>query len=118
MMDLDSHINVKYSGSGHCVQYLYKYCFKGPTQREQIKMNSEKMQDFEDKIKLFIYRQVLCSMSAMWQFYGYQDYPASTPAVSSFKVPTQQQLDFIANTGKVSDLQVYYKRPPQLESLM
>jgi hypothetical protein len=25
-----SHINVEYSGSGHCVQYLYKYLFKGP----------------------------------------------------------------------------------------
>ncbi len=76
------------------------------------------MQDSEDEIKLFIYGQVSCSMSAMRQFYGYQDYPASTPAVSSFKVQTQQQLDFIANSGAVSDLQVYYKRPPQLESLM
>jgi hypothetical protein len=57
-------------------------------------------------------------MSAMWQLNGYQDYPASTPAVCSFKVQTQQQLDFIANTGEVSDLEVYYKRPPQLEFLM
>jgi hypothetical protein len=31
MMDWDSHINVEYSGSGCCVQYLYKYCYKGPT---------------------------------------------------------------------------------------
>jgi hypothetical protein len=30
MMDWDQHINVEYSGSGHCVQYLYKYPFKGP----------------------------------------------------------------------------------------
>ena len=29
MMDWDSHINVEYSGSGHCVQYLYEYLFKG-----------------------------------------------------------------------------------------
>ncbi len=34
MIDWDSHINVEYSGSGHCVQYLYKYIFKGPAQRE------------------------------------------------------------------------------------
>jgi hypothetical protein len=66
MMDWDSHINVKYSGSGHCVQYLYKYCFKGPTQREQIEMNLEQMQDSEDEIKLFIHGQVSCSISAMW----------------------------------------------------
>jgi hypothetical protein len=118
MINWDSHINVEYSGSGHCVQYLYKYCFNGPTQRKQIKMNLEQMQDSKDEIKLFIYGQELCSMSAMWQFYGYQDYPASTHAFCSFKVQTQQQFDFIANSGEVSDLQVYYKRPPQLESLM
>jgi hypothetical protein len=28
---------------------------------------------------------------AMWHFYGYQDYPASIPAVCSFKVQTPQQ---------------------------
>ncbi len=86
MMDWDSHINIEYSGSGHCVQYLHKYCFKGPTQREQTKMDSKQIQDSEDEIKLFINGQVSCSMSAIWQFYGYQDYPASTPAVCSFKV--------------------------------
>ncbi len=26
MMDWDSHINVEYSCSGHCVQYLYEKC--------------------------------------------------------------------------------------------
>jgi hypothetical protein len=118
MMNWDSHINIQYSDSGHCVQYLYKYCFKGPTQREQIEMDLEQMKDSEDEIKLCIYTQVLCSMSAMWCFYGYQDYPASTPAVCSHKVQTQQQLDFMANSGKASDLQVYYKRQPQSKFLM
>jgi hypothetical protein len=65
MMDWDSDINVKYSGSGHCVQYLYKDCFKGPTKREQIEMNLEQIQDSEDEIKFFIYGQVSWSMSAM-----------------------------------------------------
>jgi hypothetical protein len=37
MMDWDSHINVEYSGSGHCVQYLYKHLFKGPAQKEELK---------------------------------------------------------------------------------
>jgi hypothetical protein len=86
MMDWGSRINVKYSGSWHCVHYLYKFCYKGQTQREQINMDSEQMQDSEDEIKLLIYGQVLCSMSAMWHFYGYQVYPASTPAVCSFKL--------------------------------
>ncbi len=41
MMDSDSHINVEYSGPGHCVQFLYKYLFKGPAQKERIEMYSE-----------------------------------------------------------------------------
>jgi hypothetical protein len=41
MMDWDSHINVEYSSSGHYVQYLYKYLFKRPAQRERIDMYSE-----------------------------------------------------------------------------
>jgi hypothetical protein len=40
MMDWDSHINVEYSGSGHCVQYLYKYLFKGPAQRKRVEVYS------------------------------------------------------------------------------
>jgi hypothetical protein len=51
MMDWDSHINVKYSGSGHCVQYLYKYLFKGPAQRERIEKYSEQEHDSHDEIK-------------------------------------------------------------------
>ncbi len=111
MMDWDSHIKVEYSGSGHCVQYINKYCYKGPTQREQIKMDLKQMYDSDDEIKLFIHRQVSCSMSAMLHFYGYQYYPASIPTICSFKVQTQQQLEFINNYGEVSVLQVYYNRP-------
>jgi hypothetical protein len=55
-------------------------------------------------------------MGAMWCFYGYQDYPASIPAVCSFKVQTPQQFDFIVKSGKISDLQVYYNKPTELEN--
>jgi hypothetical protein len=48
-----------------------------------------------DEIKLFMYGQVVCTMGAKWRFHGYQDYPASIPAVCSFNVQTPQQLDFI-----------------------
>jgi hypothetical protein len=70
MMDWDSHINVEYSGSGHCVQYLYKYLFKGPARRERIEMYSEQEHDSHDDIKLFIYGQVVCAMGEMWHFMG------------------------------------------------
>jgi hypothetical protein len=116
MMDWDSHINVEYSGSGHCVQYLYKYLFKGRAQRERIEMYSGQECDSHDEIILFLYGQVVCGMGAMWHFYGYQDYPASIPAVCSFKVQTTQQLDFIVRSVKISDLQVYYNRPTEIEN--
>ena len=29
--------------------------------------------------KLFIYGRIMCSMAAVWQMYGYQDYPAPKP---------------------------------------
>jgi hypothetical protein len=52
MMDWDSHINVEYSSSGHCVQYLYKYLFKGPARRERMEMYSGQEHDSHDEIKL------------------------------------------------------------------
>jgi hypothetical protein len=98
------------------VQCLYKYLFKRPAQKERIEMYSEQEHDSHDEIKLFIYGQVVCAMEAMWHFYGYQDYPASIPAVCSFKVQTSEQLDFIVRSGKILDLQVYYNRPTKLEN--
>jgi hypothetical protein len=59
------------------VQYLYKYLFEGPAQKERLEMYSEQERESHDEIKLLIYGQVVCAMGAMWRFYGYQDYPAS-----------------------------------------
>ncbi len=70
MMDWYSHINVEYSGSGHCVQYLYKYLFQGPAQKERIEMYSEQERDSHDEVKLFIYGQVVRAMGAMCHFMG------------------------------------------------
>jgi hypothetical protein len=70
MMDWDSHINVEYSGSGYCVQYLYKYLFKGPAQRERTEMYSEQEHDSQDEIKLFICGQVVCTIGAIRHFMG------------------------------------------------
>ncbi len=50
MMDWYSHINIEYNGSAYCALYLYKYCFKGPKQRECIEMNSEQEHDSHNKI--------------------------------------------------------------------
>ncbi len=101
MMDWDSYINVEYSGSGHCVQYLYKYLFKGPARRERIEMYSEQERDPHDEIELFIYGQVVCAMGAMWHFYGYQDYPASIPAVCSFLSANYTSIGFYCQIWQV-----------------
>jgi hypothetical protein len=90
---------------------------KGQHKGKELKCIQSKRHDSDDEIKLFIYHgQVVCAMGAMWRFYGYQDYPASIPAVCSLEVRTPQQLDFIVRSGKISDLQVYYNRQTKLEN--
>jgi uncharacterized protein YacL (UPF0231 family) len=118
MMDWDSHINVEYSGSAYCALYLYKYCFKGAARKERIDLSLEEDLDSSDEIKQFIYGRVMCSMSAVWRLYGYQDYPASEPAVCAFKVRTGPQLRDFIQRKEVTDLQIYYNRPNVLESLL
>ncbi len=56
-------------------------------------------------------------MSAVWRMYGYQDYPAPEPAVCAFKARTRAQLKDFVQQNKETDLQVYYNRPGELESL-
>jgi hypothetical protein len=118
MMDWDSHINVEYSGSAYCALYLYKYCYKGASRKERIDLSFEEEQDSLDEIKLFIYGRIMCSMSAVWRMYGYQDYPAPEPAVCAFKVRTGAQLKDFIQRKEVTDLQIYYNRPDSLESLL
>jgi hypothetical protein len=117
MMDWDSHINVEYSGSAYCALYLYKYCYKGAARKERIDLSLEEQLDSSDEIKLFIYGRVMCAMSAVWRLYGYQDYPAPEPAVCAFKVRTGAQLRDFIQRKEVTDLQIYYNRPDELESL-
>jgi hypothetical protein len=108
LMDWDSHINVEYSGSAYCALYLHKYCYKGAARKECIDLSPEQEHDSLDEIKHFIYGRIMCSMSVVWQMYGYQDYPAPKPPVCAFKVCTGPQLDDIAKQNEVSDLHMYY----------
>jgi hypothetical protein len=117
MMDWDLHINVEYSGSEYCALYLYKYCYKGAARKERIDLSFEQEHNSLDEIKLFIYGGNMCSMSAVWRMYGYQDYPDPEPAVCAFKVQTGAQLKGFIQRHEVTNLQVYYNRPGELESL-
>ncbi len=70
--------------------------------------HTEQEHDSQDKIKLFIYGRIMCSMAAVWRMYGHQDYPAPDPTVCAFKVCTGDQLDNFERRGDVTDLQIYY----------
>ena len=114
-MDWDSHINVEYSGSAYCALYLYKYCYKGAARKERIDLGSEQEHNFLNEIKLFIYGRIMCSMAAVWQMYGYQDYPAPELPVCAFKVRSGAQLNNFIQQYKVTDLQIYYNCQAELD---
>ncbi len=116
MMDWDSHINVGYSGSPYCALYMYKYCYKGAARKERIDLSFEQEQVSLDEIKLFIHGRIMCSMSAVWQMYGYQDYPAPELAVCAFKVQSGAQMRDFIQRKEVTNLQIYYNHPDELES--
>jgi len=71
----------------------------------------------KDEIKLYIRGRMMSSMEACWRILNYQTYPASTPAVSTIKLKTADQLAKIRELGKVSDFDVYLNRPPALLNL-
>jgi hypothetical protein len=117
IMDWDSHINVKYSVSAYCTLYLYKYCHRGAARKERIDLCSEQEHDSLDEIKIFIYGRIMCSMAAVWQMYRYQDYPAPELPLCAFKVRSGAQLKNFMQLCKVTDLQIYYNCPPELDAL-
>jgi hypothetical protein len=117
IMDWDSHINVEYSGSAYCALYLYKYCYKGAARKQRIDLDSEQEHDSLDEIKLFIYGRIMCSMVAVWQMYGYQDYPAPETPFCAFKVRSGAQLKDFTQRCEVTDLQINYNRPAELDGL-
>jgi hypothetical protein len=117
IMNWDSYINVEYSGSAYCVLYLYKYCYKSAARIECIGLSSEQEHDSLDEIKLFIYGRIMCSMAAVWRMYGYQDYPAPEVPVCAFRVRSGAQLNDFIQQCKVTDLQIYYNHPAELDAL-
>ena len=108
---------MEYSGSAYCALYLYKYCYKGAARKVCIDLGSEQEHDSLDEIKLFIYGRIMCSMVAVWQMYGYQDCPAPELPVCAFKVCSGAQLKDFIQRCKVTDLQIYYNRPAELDAL-
>ncbi len=117
IMDWDSLIKMEYSGSAYCALYLYKYCYKGAARKECIDLGSEQEHNSLDGIKFLIHGRIMCSMAAVWQMYGYQDYLAPEPPICVFKVCSGAQLKDFIQQCKVTDLQIYYNRPAELDAL-
>jgi hypothetical protein len=59
----------------------------------------------------------MCSMAAVWQMYGYQDYPAPEPPVCAFNIRSRAQLKDFIRRGEITELQIYYNRPAALDAL-
>jgi hypothetical protein len=49
--------------------------------------------------------------------YGYQDYPAPELLVCVFEVCSEAQLKDFIQQCKVTDLQIHYNRPAELDAL-
>ena len=56
-------------------------------------------------------------MDCMWRCFGYQTYPAPNPSVLLIKVKLPSHLLYIANEGKMCDLEIYFRRPYCLHHL-
>jgi hypothetical protein len=89
----------------------------GAARKERIDLGLEKEQDSLDEIKLFIHGRIMCSMAAVWQMYGYQDYPAPEPPECAFKVHSGAQLKDFIRCGEITELQIYHNRPAALDAL-
>ncbi len=59
----------------------------------------------------------MCSMVAVWRMYGYQDSAAPEPPVCAFKVCSGARLKDFIQRCKVTDLQIHYYRPAELDAL-
>ena len=60
---------------------------------------------------------MLTSMDAVWRIFGYKTYPATEPYVRLVKVKLPRDMQFMLSEGKLTDLYVYFQRPPILYHL-
>jgi hypothetical protein len=116
LLDWNAHSNVEYCGTTYTVVYLYKYFFKG---NKKVKINLNNTDDVnpKDEIKLYLRGRMICSMDAMWQIYGFQNYPASTPSVTILKIKLPEAMELLISEAKLCNLYIYFNRPQSLNNL-
>jgi len=116
LKDWNGHANVEYAGSTYTVIYLYKYLFKGSKSVKLRLTNADNVRD-DDEINLYLRGRYLCSMDCYWRILGHDTYPAPTPAVRVVKIVSEQRAASSLADGKISDIIVYFNRPPELYHL-
>ena len=116
LIDWDGHINVAFCGKSFVVLYLYKYLFKGNKKLKILFDNTKDVHD-DDEITHYLRGRLICSMDAMWRCFGYQTYPSTFPSITLIKVKLPYHLKSISDEGKISDLDIYFKRPKCLCNL-
>ena len=116
LLDWNGHANVEFAGSTYTVIYLYKYLFKGS---KKVKMQLTNADDVNnnDEINLYLRGRYLCSMDCYWRILGHDTYPAPSPSVRIVKVVSEQRSTMSLEEGKVSDIIIYFNRPPALYNM-
>ena len=116
LKDWNGHANVEFAGSTYTVIYLYKYLFKGS---KKVKMRLDNADDIpnDDEISLYLRGRYLCSMDCYWRILGHETYPASSPSVRIVKVISEEKSIQNLNDNKISDIMIYFNRPPTLHYL-
>ena len=71
----------------------------------------------DDEISLYLRGRYLCSMDCYWRILGHETYPASSPSVRIVKVISEEKSIQNLNDNKISDIMIYFNRPPTLHHL-
>lgn len=114
LLDNDCHVHVTFVASHFIIIYLFKYFFKG-NKKVQMYLNNIDDIDPNDEIGRYLRGRLLSSMEAIYKIYGFQIYPATYPAVATIKIKSPNQMFGILKKGKTCDLNVYFKRPRDIE---
>ena len=119
-LDWGGHANCEFTEKTYCINYLYKYIFKGNgriTAQFTSFTYAEENEEEKDECTSFLKARKICSMDAMNRFLGNHTYPQPFPHVKVIKVKTQEQINLLLYENKLCDLFVYFNRPIALKNL-
>jgi hypothetical protein len=97
-LDWEGHANCEFTEKSYCINYLYKYIFKG-NGRITAQLTSftypEDYEEEENECISFLKARKICSMDAMNRFLGNYTYPQPFPHVKVIRVKTEEQINLL-----------------------